>query len=143
MASVVVPIDAMDDDHARWHNSPKSDPASISPAYQGWNRSVPRRLELLDPNQKKVPSIATIIRITAAISLTFGTPNGAKQVTFDQVILALPFSVLRKLDFSQAGFDPLKTMGITQLGYGTNSKLYLQFDDRYWNSEGPWGVANA
>jgi monoamine oxidase len=77
------------------------------------------------------------------ISLTFQTPSGSEQVTFDQVILALPFSVLRKLDYSQAGFDPLKITAITQLGYGANSKLHLQFDDRYWNTQGPWGVGNG
>jgi monoamine oxidase len=77
------------------------------------------------------------------IALTFQTPGGAEQVTFDQVILALPFSVLRKLDYSQANFDPLKVTAITQLGYGTNSKLHLQFDSRYWNSQGPWGVSNG
>jgi monoamine oxidase len=77
------------------------------------------------------------------VALTFQTPGGSEQVTFDQVILALPFSVLRKLDYSQAGFDPLKITAITQLGYGANSKLHLQFDDRYWNGQGPWGVGNG
>jgi len=78
-----------------------------------------------------------------AVALTFQTPGGSQQVTFDQVILALPFSVLRTLDYSQAGFDPLKITAITELGYGTNSKLHLQFDSRYWNGQGPWGVGNG
>jgi monoamine oxidase len=77
------------------------------------------------------------------IALTFQTPGGTRQAAFDQVILALPFSVLRKLDYSQAGFDPLKITAITQLGYGTNSKLHLQFDSRYWNSPGPWGLSDG
>jgi monoamine oxidase len=86
---------------------------------------------------------AIAARPDGAISLTFDTPAGAREVAFDQVILALPFSVLRKLDFGQAGFDALKITAITQLGYGTNSKLHLQFDDRYWNGQGPWGVGNG
>jgi monoamine oxidase len=77
------------------------------------------------------------------ITLTFSTPSGPAQATFDQVILALPFSVLRGLDYSQASFDPLKITAITQLGYGTNSKLHLQFDDRYWNGRGPWGIGDG
>jgi monoamine oxidase len=77
------------------------------------------------------------------VSLTFRTATGAQQVTCDRVILALPFSVLRRLDFSHAGFDPLKITAITQLGYGTNSKLALQFDDRYWDGRGPWGIGNG
>ncbi len=52
------------------------------------------------------------------------------------MILALPFSVLRGLDYRQAGFDALKVAAITQLGYGTNSKLHLQFDNRFWNGTG-------
>jgi monoamine oxidase len=80
---------------------------------------------------------------TGAITLTFSTTAGLQQATFDQVILALPFSVLRGVDSSQAGFDPLKVTAITQLGYGTNSKLHLQFDDRYWNGSGPWGVSDG
>jgi len=62
----------------------------------------------------------------AQVTLTFSTASGARSEVFDYVILALPFSVLRGLDFSQAGFDPLKQQAIQQLGYGTNSKLVLQ-----------------
>jgi monoamine oxidase len=72
------------------------------------------------------------------VTLTFSTASGPRSVTFDYVILALPFSVLRGLDYSRAGFDPLKQIAIQQLGYGTNSKLVLQFDDRYWNGRGAW-----
>lgn len=74
----------------------------------------------------------------ATITLTFSTPDGKQQRTFDHVIFTLPFSVLRNLDYSQAGFTNLKQTDIVQLGYGTNSKLQLQFDTRYWNVRGPW-----
>jgi monoamine oxidase len=78
------------------------------------------------------------------ITLTFSTPHGMQQATFDHVILAIPFTVLRMLDFSKARFDTLKQTAITQLGYGTNSKLKLQFDSRYWNQKGPWpGIASG
>lgn len=72
------------------------------------------------------------------ITLSFSSPSGVRTETFDYVILALPFSVLRGLDIREAGFDPLKIQAINQLGYGTNSKLMLQFDDRYWNGRGTW-----
>jgi monoamine oxidase len=72
------------------------------------------------------------------LTVTFSTPDGSQKAIFDHLILTLPFSVLRKLDYSQAGFTHLKQTDITQLGYGTNSKLHLQFDTRYWNSKGPW-----
>jgi monoamine oxidase len=71
-------------------------------------------------------------------TVTFSTPSGTQQATFDRVILTIPFSVLRKLDYSKAGFDSLKQTAITQLGYGTNSKLQVQFDKRLWNGTGAW-----
>jgi hypothetical protein len=51
------------------------------------------------------------------ITLTFRTPSGP----------------------AQASFDSLKITAIAQLGYGTNSKLHLQFDNRYWNGQGSLG----
>jgi monoamine oxidase len=68
---------------------------------------------------------------------------------FDRVIMAIPFSVLRKIlgsssgAYTAAGFTSLKQTAITQLGYGANAKLQLQFDSRYWNSSGPWGIGNG
>src|SRR5262249_41798984 len=53
------------------------------------------------------------------------------------------FSVLRKLDYTGAGFTALKTTAIQQLGYGTNAKLHLQFTHRIWGESGPWGISNG
>ena len=72
------------------------------------------------------------------ITLSFATPHGQALVTCDQAILTLPFSTLRHVDYGQAGFDALKQTAITQLCYGTISKLFLQFDTRYWYTAGPW-----
>ena len=70
------------------------------------------------------------------------TSNGPLEIACDHVILALPFSTLRHVDYSQAGFDALKQTAITQLGYGTISKLFLQFDTPYWYENGPWPRGN-
>jgi monoamine oxidase len=59
------------------------------------------------------------------------------------VILTLPFSTLREVDYSQAGFDALKQTAIRELGYGTVSKLFFQFDTRYWYQPGPWPHPNS
>ncbi|MEA2214010.1 MAG: monoamine oxidase [Solirubrobacteraceae bacterium] len=75
------------------------------------------------------------------VSLTFdGSPKAS---VFDQVILCMSFSVLRTLNYAKAGFDSLKQTAITQLGSGRNAKLALQFDSRYWNGSGPWGISNG
>jgi monoamine oxidase len=73
------------------------------------------------------------------VSMTFSTPGRPREVVADQVILALPFAVLRTLDFSGAGFDKRKRTAITQQGAGRNAKLQLQFKSRLWNARGSNG----
>jgi monoamine oxidase len=75
-------------------------------------------------------------------SFTLKFQSGSS-VTADRVILAIPFSILRHLDFSAAGFSQLKTTAIQQVGYGTNAKLHLQFKERLWNQPGPWGLSTG
>ena len=77
-----------------------------------------------------------------AIILSFTTPTEPLEVICDHVILTLPFSTLRHVDYQQAGFDALKQTAITELGYGTISKLFLQFDTPYWYQDGPWPRVN-
>ena len=56
---------------------------------------------------------------------------GTKTVAADRVVLALPFSILRtSVNYSKAGFEPLKVTAIEEQGMGTNSKLHLQFTER-------------
>jgi len=76
-------------------------------------------------------------------TLTFAVGKTTQTVVADRVIMTIPFSVLRGLNYAQAGFDNLKTTAITQLGYGTNSKLTTQFTQRYWDTTGPWGSGDG
>jgi monoamine oxidase len=73
-----------------------------------------------------------------SLTLTFASVGGTAEVQCERAILTLPFSTLRRVDYRRAGFDPLKQAAIEQLGYGTISKLFLQFDQPYWYQEGPW-----
>ena len=77
-------------------------------------------------------------RAGGGITLTFATANGSVQAQCDEVILTLPFSALRHVDYERAGFDALKQSAIEQLGYGTISKLVLEFDQRYWLGHSVW-----
>jgi monoamine oxidase len=77
-----------------------------------------------------------------SIILTFATPGGYAEVRCEGAILTLPFSVLRRVDYRRASFDALKQAAIEQLGYGTISKLFLQFDSPYWYQDGPWPRTN-
>jgi monoamine oxidase len=75
------------------------------------------------------------------ITLTFDTGGGSsKVVTADHVVLTMSFSVLRTLDYRNAGFDQLKQTAITKLGSGRNAKLQLQFASRIWNAQGSDGT---
>jgi monoamine oxidase len=86
------------------------------------------------------------IKVTPAgrYRLTFEQGASWRDVTADYVVLALPFAVLRDVDFSEAGFDALKRRAIREQGRGNNGKLQLQFDRRIWADRGPWpGVGNG
>jgi monoamine oxidase len=90
-------------------------------------------------------SLASIARTAGgAYDLTFDTSSGAEVVQADIVVLALPFAVLRDLDFAQAGFDERKALAIRDLGRGRNGKLQMQFTSRAWAGTGAWpGIANG
>jgi monoamine oxidase len=79
-------------------------------------------------------------------TFTLSIKSGRKiaDQVFDKVVLALPFSILRNsVDFSKAGFEPLKQTAIQELGMGTNSKLHVQFSQRYWDALGNNGETYA
>lgn len=78
------------------------------------------------------------LRRNAGGSYTCSFANGRAHfdVTADHVVLALPFTLLREVDFSKAGFNPLKTTSIERLDLGTNAKLHLQFSRRLWYDSG-------
>jgi monoamine oxidase len=69
-------------------------------------------------------------------TLTFKTGGDTRTVVADQVVLAIPFSLLRSVDYAKAGFSSIKKTAIQQLQMGTNSKLHVQFRDRYWRTIG-------
>jgi monoamine oxidase len=77
------------------------------------------------------------------VVLTFDVGSTTRQIIADYAVLALPFAVLRELDYSRAGFSSLKNTAIHDLGRGHNGKLQLQFDKRLWTQRGPWGISSG
>ncbi len=53
---------------------------------------------------------AIAVNSDGSISVSFGH---GKTITADHVILCMSFAVLRTLNYSKAGFDPLKQTAIT------------------------------
>ncbi len=71
--------------------------------------------------------------------LRFARGARVETVLADRVVLAIPFIVLRGLEFSGAGFDAAKVNAIENLGYGYHTKLHLQFERRAWmRTPHPW-----
>ncbi len=90
---------------------------------------------------------AELVKVKAAGSgytLTFKLGSGPTTVAADKLVLAIPFSILRRsVDLSQANFSALKLQAIAEQGMGTNSKLHLQFKRRRWNDLGSNGETFA
>ena len=91
--------------------------------------------------------ITTGVALTAIARNADGTYklswSTGKATIADQVILALPFSLLRNVDYSKAGFNAVKRLAISSLSMGTNSKLHMQFNTRPWYGVGANGETYA
>jgi monoamine oxidase len=113
---------------------------------QGGNERLPQAITASLP-ASSIQTGSILKRIVQNADGTFTLSFQRGKTTFvasaDHVILALPFSVLRTLDYDDAGFSDPKKMAIEQLGYGINAKLHLQFSQRLWNLPGPWGISNG
>jgi monoamine oxidase len=109
---------------------------------RGGNDQIPAHLAAALGGQVTLGSELTAIRVRSdgTYSLTFRSSGSTRDVRADRVVLALPFAVLRaSVDYSQAGFKPLKRTAIEEQGMGTNSKLHLQFRTRHWERLGSNG----
>lgn len=108
---------------------------------RGGNDQITTRLAAAVSGQVTTGSelVAVARNSDGSYRLSFKSGLSTNTVTADRVVLALPFSILRDVDYSKAGFSPVKTTAIEQLGMGTNSKLHLQFEDRFWNTLGNQG----
>jgi monoamine oxidase len=54
----------------------------------------------------------------------------AAEIVADRVVLALPFTTLRRVDLDRAGLSSKKRRCIAELGMGTNAKVLMQFEAR-------------
>ncbi len=91
--------------------------------------------EALEPGSVHLRSKLTRVRGGEARGFTLAfvdTKSGAeREITCDHLVLAIPFSVLRHVELD-VPLSELKRQIIDELGYGTNAKLFGQFETRVW-----------
>ncbi len=72
--------------------------------------------------------------------LTFRRDGATHDVRAKQAILALPFTLLRKVRID-VELPPAKRRSIDGIAYGTNAKLMIGFDTRAWRTHGANGAS--
>ncbi|MFZ5892299.1 MAG: flavin monoamine oxidase family protein [Myxococcota bacterium] len=112
---------------------------------RGGNQQLPNKMAAALGNVVYGHALRRLRRTSAGrYSMCFARGGGSVEVVADYVVLAIPFAVLRDIDVSGAGFDPLKLQAIRELGRGHNGKTQLQFSQRIWNGRGSWpGISNG
>jgi len=104
---------------------------------RGGNQQIPDRLAQMMANQIHLEHRLIAIREGLhGYRLTFERAGGGHvEVQADFVLLTLPFTLLREVDI-QVALPPVKRRAIDELGYGTNAKLILGFQNRFWRAQG-------
>ena len=80
--------------------------------------------------------MAVALNSDGSYTCTFQSGATTYEVHCDHVVLAIPFSTLRKVDLSKANLSALKMTAINNLQLGNNAKIMLQFNQRVWNRDG-------
>ena len=100
----------------------------------GGNQQVTNALFNQVKDQVKVEhKLVRIKEAAGGYELHFNTPGATISVKADMVVCTLPFSVLKNVDL-QIDLPGWKQNAIQNLGYGTNSKLFLGFSKRVWRN---------
>ena len=74
------------------------------------------------------------------IGLVFDAGGKSVEKTADLVVLALPFSTLRHVEFRRSGPSPTKRRVIRTMGMGTNAKIHLELNHKTWPALGYSGA---
>ena len=111
----------------------------------GNDQVVHRMASLLGPDAIRTSSalVALKRRSDGSYLCTFESQLQTFDVPADYVVLALPFTTLRRVDLTHAGFSKLKMHTIQTLPLGTNTKIYVQFKSRPWYAMGYNGATYA
>ncbi|MEO8277298.1 MAG: NAD(P)/FAD-dependent oxidoreductase [Thermoanaerobaculia bacterium] len=100
---------------------------------RGGNDQIPKRLaEHLAGRVETGTRLEAIgSRSNGDFALTFRRGAATHEVTAERVVLAIPFTLLRKVRID-VSLPAVKRKAIDELRYGTNAKLMVGFSDRVW-----------
>lgn len=108
---------------------------------RGGNDLIPRTLAAKMTDAIETGHVLEAIRDEAGgYVLAFRKGAATREVRARQVILALPFTLLRKVQVD-VELPALKKHAIAQLTYGTNAKLMIGFERRTWREHGANGAS--
>jgi monoamine oxidase len=108
---------------------------------RGGNDLIPQRLAgRMDDAIETGHVLEAVASHGAGYRLAFRNGGASRDVVADQVILALPFTLLRKVRID-VPLPPAKRRAIDTLAYGTNAKLMIGFDRRVWREHGANGAS--
>jgi monoamine oxidase len=100
---------------------------------RGGNDQIPQRLGAALGDSIETGSVLEALRQSAdgSFTLSFKRGAGASEVRARHVVLAVPFTTLRRVRID-VELPPSKRRAIAELRYGTNAKLMIGFDERVW-----------
>ncbi len=105
---------------------------------RGGNQRIPDALAQKYANHIQLNRPLESLRMDGSgYKLHFG--GMSEDVKADYVILALPFTKLRQVDFP-IEMSALKRKCINELGFGTNAKLMLGMKSHFWRKQGYTGL---
>ena len=110
---------------------------------QGGNQRLPQAFaERLGARLHYGAQLRGIAQDRTQVRLVIGGPGGTEQLSVDRAIIAIPFSVLRRLELGDA-FARHKRALIAQLRYESVTRICLHSRSRFWRAAGLDGCANT
>jgi monoamine oxidase len=108
----------------------------------GNDQLVSRMIDELPPPTVQHGHVLVAIRKRAngTILLTFDVSGKTVEKPADLVVLALPFSTLRRVDLTHSGLSKAKRRVIRTMGMGSNAKIHLELSHKTWPALGYSGA---
>jgi monoamine oxidase len=105
---------------------------------RGGNENLPIAVQRAIRNKVKMNSGHKLVRIqdeSGKVKLSFVSESNSKLITptYDHVVMALPFTILRNIDgIKELKLSEEKHKAIQEMGFGTNIKVMYGFKERLW-----------